>query len=376
MELPSELIDEIIGHIPPDDKRSFQNCSLVAKSWRYPSQGRLFEAVWIYPENLRLWLNTISPRSVTLLGHVRFLAYRQRERMTCRGASTGEPVHRALRDHLPSFRQLRYFTLSLAHVASSMPEMELFSAFQHTLSDITFSGCSTTTNALVAIINYFPNLIHLQLYDIDHHKEDEPPIPLARPHLENLYAAQWPAHSLELLEELLKQGLGIDGLVLASIISTHNWTQFAERVVGIFGASLRNLKLFEAPKDNERLTLSHCTEFRELQVSVVHLNDAELNIISSITSINIEKITLSHTAAFLLSVGHTFWTQLDDILIKLIERPKYQRRLEVEFRNTLTRGEQFDPRTYLPKFVERGRLVVRDPKGKLIYCSDEPRERR
>jgi len=254
MELPSELIDEIVGHIPPDDKRAFRNCSLVAKSWIYPSQRRLFEVVWIYPENLRLWLNTISPRSVTLLGHVRFLAYRQRERVAYRGARTGELVQCALRDYLPSFRQLRSFTLSLAHVAPSLPEMELFFAFQHTLSDITLSGCSTTTNALITIINYFPNLIHLRLYDLDHHKEDEPTIPLARPHLEKLYAAQWPAHSLELLEELSKQGLSIEGLVLASNISTHNWTEFAKRVVGIFGASLRTLRLFEAPKGMHNLS--------------------------------------------------------------------------------------------------------------------------
>ena len=67
------------------------------------------------------------------------------------------------------------------------------------------------------------------------------------------------------------------------------------------------------------MTLSHCHELGEPEVSMIRLNGAGLNIISSVTPIKVEKITLNHTAAFLHSVGHTFWTELDDILIKLIE---------------------------------------------------------
>ena len=48
MELPQELIDEIIDHIDPcDDKRSLRNCSLVARSWRFASQKSLFKVVEI-----------------------------------------------------------------------------------------------------------------------------------------------------------------------------------------------------------------------------------------------------------------------------------------------------------------------------------------
>ena len=67
------------------------------------------------------------------------------------------------------------------------------------------------------------------------------------------------------------------------------------------------------------MTLSHCHKLGEPEVSVIRLNGMGLNIISSVTSIKIEKITLNHTAVFLHSVGHTFWTELDNILIKLIE---------------------------------------------------------
>ena len=253
MELPSDLIIEIVGHIPPDDKQSFWNCLLAAKSWIHPSQRHLFKAIWIYPQNLGLWPNNVSPRSVALLGHVQFLAYRQRDRMVYPGARTGEPVDCALHDYLPSFRQLRYFALSLAHVIPLFPEMELFFAFQHTLSDITLSGCNTTTNTLVTVINYFPNFIHLHLYDLDHHKEDKLTIPLARCHLEKLYIAQWPTHSLEALKELLKQGLDFDELIVTSTILTHDWTEFGKHVVGMFGASLRNPRLFKAPKGMHNL---------------------------------------------------------------------------------------------------------------------------
>ena len=62
MKLPLDLINEIVSHIPPDDKQPFWNCSLAAKSWIHPSQRCLFKAIWIYPQNLRLWPNNVSPR--------------------------------------------------------------------------------------------------------------------------------------------------------------------------------------------------------------------------------------------------------------------------------------------------------------------------
>ena len=73
--------------------------------------------------------------------------------------------------------------------------------------------------------------------------------------------------------------------------------------------------------------------------SVIRLNGVGLNIISSVTSIKIEKITLNHTAMFLCSVSHTFWTELNDILIKLIEWSEYQQWLEVEFQGTIRKVE-------------------------------------
>ena len=84
---------------------------------------------------------------------------------------------------------------------------------------------------------------------------DEPTTPLAQPHLEKLYIAQRLTHSLEPLEELLKQGLDFDGLVVASTVFTHDWTEFGKCIVGMFRASLRNPRLFEAPKGMHDLPL-------------------------------------------------------------------------------------------------------------------------
>jgi len=41
MNLPQELLDEILSYLPPDDregKRPLRNYSLVAKSWVNPSR--------------------------------------------------------------------------------------------------------------------------------------------------------------------------------------------------------------------------------------------------------------------------------------------------------------------------------------------------
>ena len=41
-DLPQELLDEIVAHLPSDDVKTLRACSLVAKSWVYPAQRLLF----------------------------------------------------------------------------------------------------------------------------------------------------------------------------------------------------------------------------------------------------------------------------------------------------------------------------------------------
>ena len=116
--------------------------------------------------------------------------------------------------------------------------------------------------------------------------------------------------------------------------------------------------------DHDRLIdpgvmFSSCRELQELEldISVYDLPWMTQDLISSITSMNIGKIILDLTKLTDFEVGDAFWAQLDDTLIKLIERPGYGIRLEVEFRGAWA----IQPRQekhYLPKFVEKGRVTV------------------
>ena len=168
MNLPQELVDEIINNIPPNDRRSLRNCSLVARSWLRPSRKRLFEAIEIHQRSLEPWLHNISPTNLELLWHVRQLSYGGYAQDAL------QPIHRALCNYFPSLSQLRHLTLIFSYVRSHPREMQLFTAFQHTLSAISLKNCHVTTNASVVFINYFPNLAYLYLHGVDYIQESGP----------------------------------------------------------------------------------------------------------------------------------------------------------------------------------------------------------
>ena len=50
--LPCELVDEIVTHLRCDE-RALRNCSLVARSWTYPSQKLLYARIYITPETYK-----------------------------------------------------------------------------------------------------------------------------------------------------------------------------------------------------------------------------------------------------------------------------------------------------------------------------------
>lgn len=116
------------------------------------------------------------------------------------------------------------------------------------------------------------------------------------------------------------------------------------------------------------MTLKFCRGLCELE-----LEGMEVSIISSITSMNIEKITIGSSGIFLHPPGGLFWKRLDDILTKLVRRPRYKIQLEVHFRGLHDRGgTMVDLEGLLPSFVTRGRMVVWNPRGKIIYRSWAP----
>lgn len=97
-----------------------------------------------------------------------------------------------------------------------------------------------------------------------------------------------------------------------------------------------------------------------------------LNFISSITSVDIERIIINRFHGFEETlVRHGFWTQLEDALCQLVDRPKYKLQLEVKFIHSRRNGTPKKPdlKAYFPRFHERGRMVV-DYEDEPIFCSD------
>lgn len=160
MDLPEELLDEILGHLPLDDERSLRSCSLVSRSWLGPSRRLLFANIRIRRDNHQSWLNNISPTNTQLLRHARSLTYFYPLQ------ETPDPRYciRLLRHYLPSFRQLKTLNLCKLTVELTTSEhLTLFSAFQNTLSSLSLTQVSITWSSFVALVGYFPRLRDLNI---------------------------------------------------------------------------------------------------------------------------------------------------------------------------------------------------------------------
>ena len=235
MHLPPELLDEIINHLP-DNTRYLRNCSLVAKSWVYPSRRRLFDAVEIFGDSdLESWVGTISPTNVGVLQHVRSLY--------CRVAEFHSSPHSPidfLHDYWHSFRQLEHLTM-YAEFLPPLTRIGTYSAFQHTLSYLSLQCCLATTNGLVTLINYFSNLTHLALSELSYREDDQPTPPLSRP-LQKLSLAEfYTDDSLGLLDQFLALRPRCEEIAIVM-----NWSSYpllAQRVIDGADASVKRLRL-------------------------------------------------------------------------------------------------------------------------------------
>jgi hypothetical protein len=105
---------------------------------------------------------------------------------------------------------------------------------------------------------------------------------------------------------------------------------------------------------------SHCRKLCELEVRALGRNEAELKLLSSITSTKIEKIIITHSASFWFLVGQAYWTQLDDILNRLVGQLEQGLGLEVEFRKMDVPEREIRPDLgkFLPMFMKKGRVKV------------------
>ena len=160
---------------------------------------------------------------------------------------------------------------------------------------------------LVAFINYFPNLEHLCI--LGHVRvrsglgKSEEALHFVRPlrKLSVSVASIGPPNAIESLSEL---GLCVDELIL--LPSFQPWETSSRRIISEFGAVAKCLRFPQIPSCYDELDLSYCLELRELEfvISTSHPCVADLDIISSVTSTKIEKITIVITGPEYLLAQH------------------------------------------------------------------------
>ena len=92
-------------------------------------------------------------------------------------------------------------------------QIETFSAFRHSLSQLTLQYCTVTVSALAALTNCFPSLDRLDFRHMREEVDGKPAFPLCRPLTRKLYIS---AHNcgVSILGKLSELGLVPEELVL------------------------------------------------------------------------------------------------------------------------------------------------------------------
>jgi len=238
MDLPPELVDEIISHVAPDDMESLRNCSLVAKTWVYPSRRRLFETVnTCQAVHLELWLGSISPTNISVLQHVRFLCCRISNPPTPCGMMDPADLPG---DYSPSFRRLERLTLTVGSFVS-LTQIGT-PGFRYSLSYLCLWYCRVKVSAIVACVDYFPNLLHLDLCNSRSDKADDQPIPpLPRPLRKLTVTNSFPGDAPDLIYQFMElRPQCVEVTVETSSFSSSSFTQ---RIIDGVAASVKRLNL-------------------------------------------------------------------------------------------------------------------------------------
>jgi len=269
MSLPQELLDEIINYLPSDDRQDkwlLQNCSLVAKSWVNPSQRRLFKTVEVRERDLQWWLDNSPPANEGLLQHVRSLSYVTDTRARRSIFSPGYRID-VLQDYLPFFQQLQHLSLSSVHLPSDVShQVEIFSAFRHTLSRLSFYHCRVTINALVALINYFPNVNCLDL-GRPLYMDDVPAVPLSHLLFPKLHISDCHEDGLGLLDQLSGHGL-VFGEVVVDYTSQFRLRTLG-RIVGALGVTTKCLRVLPSLAGCMYITRESTVRLAELKATLL-----------------------------------------------------------------------------------------------------------
>lgn len=241
MSLPPELLDEILGYLPPD-YQSLRNCSLVAKSWSHPCRKRLFENVFIRYTNFQSWLGNISPTNIELLQHVRSLYFVGSFPWQLEPSSKHTSIN-DLYAYFPSFCRLHAITLSHLPISSDIPQqIEAFSPCQQALSSLTLAIVSLSWRSFIALIDYFPNLRYLELRNLFFKDGGGNPPLLSRPVRGKLCFHPFHEVTAIAFSDWLFAELGVeyDELVVDADYSS---APYSQRIIAACRKSLKCLKL-------------------------------------------------------------------------------------------------------------------------------------
>jgi len=120
-----------------------------------------------------------------------------------------------------------------------LQQIELFSAFQHTLTSLHLTGCCVTSSALITTINYFPDLMDLKLYSLTYEVDGSLAPPLSRPLRGKLYIGGARTQDRALFNKLSYPPPELDELRFSGV----HVPLFYDCILGAHGGSVKRLVL-------------------------------------------------------------------------------------------------------------------------------------
>ena len=206
-------MDGILEHIlpaNPEGRPTLIACALVATWWTTPSQRLIFSSVAIHERNSpRRMCGVVSSRSKAhLLGYVGsvlyypHLKYQMRSLAACSGK------------HFPALCNLHSPTLFTIRIERISEEFHIcFSAFRETLTYLSLDTFTTSFNAFVALVDYFPNITTFNC--VCSRGGDGGPIPpLSRPFRGKLRVSQIEANDLGFFNRFAMLDSGYEVLII------------------------------------------------------------------------------------------------------------------------------------------------------------------
>ena len=392
MKFPQELLDKIFSHLPNRDVETLRACSLVETSWVYPAQTLLFSSVVLNTSTYLSWEEKISPNNTELLGHVRSFHY---------WAPSPDPPRLPSPSHIDgpiryllSFRQLRTLTLSSMRIEPTFSQqVNIFSAFQHTLSSLSIWAISLPWSAFIALIDYFPNLRNLEICNLHYHKDDRQSTTLSRPLLGGLSIIHFTTEALAAFsDQLPRMQVAYDELTIFDNRFLPSATEYYQLIINSCGKSLLHLnihpsecfpqQLYQWHGQNQTLNspdgvpdLSNCSELRQLVIFTDSPAKPQCDVISSIISRNIRKIVFTGSPPDVMSyrpLNSTAMLPLERAMCGLVDKLRafgYEHTLELEFgfHSRLFPRALASSRECFLKFKEKGRVILSDTgSGKTI----------